>query len=165
MISAPSRLPWVLVVLPLACGVAAGCGDDDACVDEDVSVQVTVDGRAPSQCASWELQVRACATGGDCAGGCGACVDGAPDPECEPIDACENNVLSLAPGDYKVCVHAELVNGGLSSDGCTDTTVAAGGGAVAVAVDTDDAFPCIRDWTFNGSLCCNDVVGACVPPD
>lgn len=129
----------------------------------DVPVQVAVDGRAAGECASWELQVRACSIGGDCAGGCGACVDGAPDPECEPIDACDGDLLSLPPGDYRVCVRAELVNGGIGFDGCSDATVAAGE-PVALAVETDDAFPCVRDWVFNGSLCCNDVVGACVPP-
>lgn len=148
----------------LLTGLIGACGDDDdECGAVDVPVQVAVDGRAAGECASWELQVRACSTGGDCAGGCGACVDGAPDPECEPIDACDGDLLSLPPGDYRVCVRAELVNGGIGFDGCSDATVAAGE-PVALAVETDDAFPCVRDWVFNGSLCCNDVVGACVPP-
>ena len=143
--------------------VVAGCGEE--CVETRVPVQVSVDGRAPATCASWVLDVRACSTGGSCEGGCGACIDGAPDPECEPIDACDDNTLSLSPGDYRVCVHAELVNGGISFDGCTDASVPEKGdpAAVPIAVDTDDAFPCIRDWTFNGSSCCNTMFG-CVPP-
>ncbi len=149
----------------LAVSAGAGCGDDDdECGAVNVPVQVTVDGRSPGECASWELQVRACSTGGGCAGGCGACIDGAPDPECEPIDACGGDLLELPPGDYQVCVRAELVNGGIGFDGCSAATVGSGGAPVAVEVETDDAFPCVRDWQFNGTLCCNDVVGACVPP-
>lgn len=142
----------------------SGCGDD--CSEKNASVQVSVDGRAPGACGSWALEVRACSMGGECDGACGACIDGAPDPECEPIDACDDNILPLPPGDSRVCVHAELVNGGISFDACSDVTVPQSGsaGPVAVAVDTDDAFPCIRDWTFNGSQCCNPMFG-CVAPD
>lgn len=153
---------FVLLAL-LDAGPLAGCSDD--CGTGNVAVQVRVDGRAPGECASWVIEILACSTGGDCAGECGACVGGAPDPACEPIDACDENVLSLPPGDTRVCAHVELVNGGLAYDACSDVTIPESGGAdpVMIEVDTDDAFPCIRDWTFNGSMCCHEMFG-CVPP-
>jgi hypothetical protein len=149
------------IALPL---LAAACGDDDdECGAETVALQVTVDGRAPSECASWALFVRVCSTGGGCDFAC-PCVDGAPDPTCDPlVDACDESTVELPPGDYQVRVTAELVNGGISFD--SDVAASVGGGsAIAADVVTEDAFPCIRDWEFNGSQCCNDVVGACVPP-
>jgi hypothetical protein len=165
MRSALQRFCLVLLVALDAGPIATGCGGDD-CGSKNVSVQVRVDGRPPAECGSWVLEVRACASSGGCEGACGACVDGAPDPACDAIDACEENVLQLPPGDTRVCVHVELVNGGLAYDACSDVTIPSGGDAdpVTVEVDTDDAFPCIRDWTFNGSLCCHEMFG-CVAPD
>jgi hypothetical protein len=164
MSMASSRALLLFLAVVATAAIASGCGGDE-CVDQDVAVQVSVDGRAPAECANWELQVRACGSGGDCPGACGACVDGAPDPECEPIDACEDNRLTLPPGDWHVCVRAVLVNGGVDFTGCLDTTVPKDGepAPIAIPVDTADAFPCIRDWAFDGSMCCNAQFG-CVPP-
>lgn len=145
--------------------VTAGCGDDE-CALREVTLAVSVDGRPVGACGSWELQVRACTMEGGCDAECGACHDSAPDDACAPVDACESSSIELPPGTHRLCVKAVLVNGGLEFEGqCGDLEVPASGEihVPQMPVDTDDAFPCIRDWTFNGRQCCNDMFG-CVAP-
>ncbi|MBI2892191.1 MAG: hypothetical protein HYY06_01465 [Deltaproteobacteria bacterium] len=152
--------------------VLSGCGNDESpCTVVNVPLAITVDGRSVATCGTygWELRVRSCDLGGDaCAQRCGACQG--PDPidrACEGPDACEQSSIDLAPGDHRVCVEAILVNGDLDFETCEELSVS-GGSEVAtplpIAIDTGDAFPCIREWTFDGSTCCNEIVGACNPP-
>ena len=152
--------------LCLLLGVGVGCGSDDECAPREIALGVSVDGRSVGACGSWELQVRACTLGGACSGPCGACTGSSPEDSCEPIDACETPRIELPPGEHRLCVKAVLVNGGLEFDGqCGNLEVPASGeiDPPQMPIDTDGAFPCIRDWTFEGGQCCNEMFG-CVPP-
>jgi len=159
-------------------------GDGDADTDGDadavcaiepgygrVDIDLIVDGRRVQTCEDWVLRIQACAEPEFpvCDHGvCSRCpVEDIPD-DCDLGDACDDPGLIVdTEGTYTVCVVAELPNTGLVFSGCGDVEVGENGARdpVEVDVDTEDRFPCIRDWYYDGEYCC-DIYGQgfCVPP-
>lgn len=159
---------------------ADGDADADADADEvcalpaergQVEVDILVDGRRVNTCEDWRLKLTACAAPEYpvCDHGvCSRCASGDIPEDCDLGDACEDASFRVATaGAYTVCVTAELPNGGLSFTQCADTAVDWDGATatVEVDVDTDEQFPCIADWYYDGTNCC-DIYGQgfCVPP-
>jgi hypothetical protein len=161
-----------------------GDGDADGDVDADalcainpdydhVELDLLVDGRRVDSCEEWRLRITSCASPvfPVCTHGvCNRCESGEIPEDCDLGDACENLFFNVdTPGDYTVCITAELPNASLSFTTCAETPVTVDGervpDPVEVDVITDDQFPCIRDWTYDGELCCDvEGQGFCVPP-
>ena len=137
-----------------------------------IDVEVLVDGRAVDTCEEWRLRITACADPvyPVCAHGvCNRCESGEIPADCDLGDVClEPSFVVATAASYTVCVTAELPNGGMAFTNCADPIDVDWDGAassVSIDVDTGDQFPCIRNWYFDGELCC-DTEGQhfCVPP-
>lgn len=160
-------------------------GDSDADADGDadalcsigpgegrVELDLVVDGRRIDSCYEWRLRITACASPEYpvCTHGvCNRCESGEIPADCDLGDACEDpSFLVETAGEYTICVTAELPNADLAFTTCTDPVTVDGERApdpVELDVVTDDQFPCIRDWTYDGDLCCDvEGQGFCVPP-
>jgi hypothetical protein len=162
-------------------------GDGDSDVDSDgdadtlcsigpgqgrIELDLLVDGRRIESCYEWRLRISACASPEYpvCTHGvCNRCESGEIPEDCDLGDACEDPSFHVeTAGDYTICVTAELPNADLTFTTCTDPVTVDGQSApdpVEADVVTDDQFPCIRDWTFDGQYCCDvEGQGFCVPP-
>jgi len=165
-------------------GDGDGDGDTDADADADsicaidagpgrIELDLLVDGRHIETCEEWRLRITACASPEYpvCAHGvCSRCASGEIPEDCDLGDACEDPTFHVeTAGDYTVCVTAELPNASLSFTTCAEAPVTVDGdrapAPVEIDVITDDQFPCIRDWTYDGQYCCDvEGQGFCVPP-
>ena len=159
-------------------GDGDGDGDADACALQgeagQVELDLTVDGTPVRTCVSgrWRLNVRVCGDATDPA--CASAAGGACSDDAEALllgDACDRGPVTIpTAGHYTLCVEAELVNGFYAVEQCTDLDVGPEGVAdpIALDIDTDGTFPCVRDWWYDPeqNMCCtrNAGGGFCAPP-
>ena len=160
--SAP--MPFRFALLACVTGVLSGCGAEE-CSTHRVTLSPAVDGRPPSDCGAnvWALAWHVCRTSG---GGCGecACGEAGSTASCPGVDACSgDSVLDLSAGEYRVCLVADQAEGLQTAEAC-ETVDVPSTTQLSLNVDTDDAWPCVNSWTYNGSLCCHPNFG-CVSPE
>ena len=160
-------------------GDGDGDGDADACAlpgeAGNVQFHVQVDSAEVLTCGGadgdrWRLNVWACGEATD-----DACADRTGGPcggDGERLllgDACGRTTFTIpTAGHYTLCVEAELVNGFVNYELCTDVDVGPEGlsDVIELNLDAEGVFPCVRDMHFDPdeNQCCDFDVGACFPP-